>query len=274
VTHLFGKEPTQVPAEHASPLVQVEPSSQGVPSGLVVYSQVKPMGGGCSTQVPAPRHWPGGGQMIGSVPAQAPDWQTSTWVHVSPSLQGVPSGEGGSLQRPVPGSHVPASRHGPEGLQTTPVPPMQANVPPAVTPHASPWVQALLSLQGAPAAFCGLEHAPVRTSQTPTLWHWLSAVHTTAFEPWQAPEEHASVCVQAFPSLQGVPSGRGWGTQAPLTGLHALVLHASSKGEQSTGGRLSTQLPFARSQTLTPLQRLPSSQSPSAVQPQAGSGWD
>jgi hypothetical protein len=30
-------------------------------------------------------------------------------------------------------------------------------------------------------------------------------VHTTAFEPTQAPDWHASVCVHALPSLQAVP---------------------------------------------------------------------
>lgn len=71
-THLFGCVPAQAPPVHWSPDVQLVPSSHGVPSGLLGYEQVKPIGGGISMQAPGPWHWPGGGQMKGLPPTQAP----------------------------------------------------------------------------------------------------------------------------------------------------------------------------------------------------------
>jgi len=57
-----------------------------------------------------------------------------------------------------------------------------------------------------PSAFAGFEQAPVVVSHVPALWHWSDAVHVTEFEPTHTPNAHLSVCVQAFPSLQVVPS--------------------------------------------------------------------
>src|SRR5438132_14086674 len=53
--------------------------------------------------------------------------------------------------------------------------------------------------------FVGAEHTPVAGLQVPGSWHW-SAVQTTGFAPTQLPFWQASVCVQASPSLQAVPS--------------------------------------------------------------------
>jgi hypothetical protein len=67
-------------------------------------------------------------------------------------------------------------------------------------------VQAFPSLHAVPSVATGFEHAPLARSQVPTAWHWSEAVHVTGFEPVQVPALHVSVCVQASPSLQGVPS--------------------------------------------------------------------
>jgi hypothetical protein len=45
-------------------------------------------------------------------------------------------------------------------------------------------------------------------------------VHVTGFPPAQLPAWHVSLCVQALPSLQALPSGRAGFEQPPFNGLH------------------------------------------------------
>jgi hypothetical protein len=66
-------------------------------------------------------------------------------------------------------------------------------------------VQPLPSLQAVPSGACGFVHAPEAGSQTPR-WHWSLAVHVTGLVPVQVPFWQLSVCVQALPSSQLVPS--------------------------------------------------------------------
>ncbi len=56
----------------------------------------------------------------------APAWQVSVSVQAFPSLQAVPSGPAGFEQTPVAGSHVPATWHASDGVQTTGLEPTQA----------------------------------------------------------------------------------------------------------------------------------------------------
>jgi len=81
-------------------------------------------------------------------------------------------------------------------------------------------VHGLPSLQVVPSARAGFVHRPVPGSQVPAAWHWSCAVHVTGFEPAQIPEWHVSVCVQASPSLQVVPSGLGGFEHWPVDGSH------------------------------------------------------
>jgi hypothetical protein len=60
-------------------------------------------------------------------------------------------------------------------------------------------------------------------------------VHSVGFEPWQIPDEQRSVCVQAFPSLQPVPSGAFGLEQAPVPGLHTPARWQALMGEHTTG---------------------------------------
>ena len=53
---------------------------------------------------------------------QVPDWQVSVCVQALPSLQAVPFAAGGFEQRPVPVSHVPATWHWSDAVQTTGAP--------------------------------------------------------------------------------------------------------------------------------------------------------
>jgi hypothetical protein len=98
--------PVHPPARQASPVVQVRPSLQVVPSGLFGFEQV-PVAG---LQVPASWHWSAAKQVI-AVPEQLPLWQESFWVQALPSLQVVPFGLLGFEQTPVAVLHVPASWH-------------------------------------------------------------------------------------------------------------------------------------------------------------------
>jgi len=81
--------------------------------------------------------------------------------------------------------------------------------------HLSPVVHLSPSSQVVPLAFCtGVGQTPVAVLHAPAVWHW-SAVHTTGLLPVHTPALQVSVWVQAFPSLQVVPS---------VFGLHAVVL--------------------------------------------------
>ena len=79
-------------------------------------------------------------------------------------------------------------------------------------------MQALPSLQAVPFAAFGFEQRPVPVLHVPAMWHGSLAVQTTGFAPVQTPDWHVSVCVQALPSLQAVPSGLA-GFEHPDTGL-------------------------------------------------------
>src|SRR5262249_56620662 len=66
------------------------------------------------------------------------------------------------------------------------------------------------------SAFAGFEQTPVVASQVPTSWHWSVVVQVAGFAPTQAPAWQESLCVQAFPSLQLVPSAFAGFEQTPV----------------------------------------------------------
>src|SRR5712691_514515 len=84
--------------------------------------------------------------------------------------------------------------------------------------HWSVTVQAFPSSQAVPSGLAGLLHIPVVGSQVPASWHWSSAVQVTGLVPMHCPDSHASLCVQAFPSLQVVPSGFAGLLHIPVVG--------------------------------------------------------
>ena len=133
-------------------------------------------------------------------PPHVPAVHTSPPVQVFPVAQGVPLGFTGLEQTPVEGLHVPAVWHWSGVAHTTGFEPLQAPVW-----QVSVWVHAFPSLHGVPFAFAGLVQTPVDVLQVPTAWHWSDAIHTTGFEPTQAPVWQVSLWVQAFPSLHGDP---------------------------------------------------------------------
>src|SRR5213076_1167019 len=122
----------------------------------------------------------------------------SVCVQPLPSSQRAPLGRAGLLQVPDVGSQVPAVWHWSAAVHTTGSAPTQA---PAS--QVSLCVHALASLQLVPLGLAGLLQAPVAGLQTPAVWHWSAAVHTTGLAPTQMPASQASVCVQALPSSRG-----------------------------------------------------------------------
>jgi hypothetical protein len=64
----------------------------------------------------------------------------------------------------------------------------------------------------------GIEHAPVAGSQTPAVWHWSGAAHTTGLVPMHTPVWQVSARVQALPSSHVVPSAFVGLEQTPEVG--------------------------------------------------------
>jgi len=94
--------------------------------------------------------------------------------------------------------------------------------------HTPPWqvsvcVQAFPSLHAVPSALAGLEHVPVAGSQVPATWHWSEALQTAGLRPRHTSASQVSVCVQASPSSQVVPSPAGIPMQRPASQLSPVV---------------------------------------------------
>jgi hypothetical protein len=143
-----------VPATQVSPRVQALPSSQAAPSATGCEAEQVPLD---RSQVRARWHWSRAGQSASLEQAQLlaagvqrPARQASPVVQARPSSQGAPSSAGGSEQRPLAGSQVPATRHGPAGVQVTGLAPRQAP-----DWQASAWVHASASSQAVPSALAG-----------------------------------------------------------------------------------------------------------------------
>src|SRR5213083_2475679 len=209
--HTTGLAPTQAPAWQVSLCVHALASLQLVPLGLAGLLQTPDAG----SQVPAVWHWLAAVHTAGLAPTQAPAWQVSVCVQAFPSSHDAPSSLAGLLQAPVAGLQVPAAWHWSVAVHTRGFPPTQA---PAS--QVSVCVQGLPSSHGAPLSLGGLVQPPDAGLQTPPVWHWSVAVHTTGFPPTQAPAWQVSVCVQAFPSLHAVPSSAFGFEQVPVAGLH------------------------------------------------------
>src|SRR5947207_1121263 len=159
-----------------------------------------------------------------------PASQASVCVHALASSQRAASGLAGLLQTPGAGSQVPAVWHWSAAVHTTGFAPTQA---PAW--QVSLCVHALASLQLVPLDLAGLLQAPDAGLQTPAVWHWSAAVHTTGLAPTQMPASQASVCVQALPSSQGAPSSLAGLLQTPDAGLQTPTVWHWSAAVHTTG---------------------------------------
>ena len=150
-------------------------------------------------------------------------------MHVFPSSQLAPLAFVGFVHVPLEGSQSPAEWHWSCAVQVTAVP---VQAPPW---QASAVVQALPSLQVVPSDLFGFVQAPVDGLHDPATWHWSCAAQVTGFPPLQIPPWQVSVCVQALPSLQLVPSAIGGFEHAPLEGLQVPAVWHWSCAAQVTG---------------------------------------
>jgi hypothetical protein len=96
-------------------------------------------------------------------------------------------------------------------------------------------LQAFPSLQLVLSGTAGFEQAPVMGSQVPALWQASAAAQTTGEPPKQAPAWQLSSCVQALPSLQGLPLTETGYVQAPVVGSHEPASWHASGTAQATG---------------------------------------
>jgi len=204
--------PPQTPAVQVSPVRQLFPSKQPVPSGAagLVHPPVD------GSHDPATWQLSLAWQVIGAAPVQAPATHWSTRVQGLPSSHDAPSAAAGLVQAPVEGLQIPAVWQVSDAAQVTGLAPV--HMPEA---HRSTWVQALLSSQVVPSAAGGLVHAPVEGLHVPATWQASDAVQPTGLAPTHAPATHWSTWVQAFPSLHEVPSATGMLEQTPVVGSHA-----------------------------------------------------
>src|SRR5437762_11837663 len=105
---------------------------------------------------------------------------------------------------------------------------------PVQTPalQTSPSVLASPSSQGLPSGVTGFEQVALSGSQTPASWHWSWAVQTTGLTAVHVPPWQVSLCVQASPSLQPVPSALAGFEHRPVAGLRERAAwHWSGAGQ-------------------------------------------
>src|SRR5947207_2792506 len=220
-----------MPASQASVCVQALPSSHGAPSSLAGLLQTPDAG----LQTPTAWHWSAAVHTTGLAPTQMPASQASVCVQALPSSHGAPSSLAGLLQTPDAGLQTPTVWHWSAVVHTTGLAPAQM---PAS--QASVCVQALPSSHGAPSSLAGLLQTPDAGLQTPTVWHWSAAVHTTGFAPTQAPAAQVPLCLQASPLSQGVPSSCAGSEQVPVDGLHVPAAWHWSEGVHTTAVPIQT----------------------------------
>src|SRR5205807_2018129 len=96
-------------------------------------------------------------------------------------------------------------------------------------------VQKRPSSQAVPSAWFGLEQAPFAGLQTPATWHWSRAVQMTGLAPMQLPAWQVSVCVQASPSEQALPSALSGLEQVPFAGSQTPAAWHWSRAAHTTG---------------------------------------
>src|SRR3989441_129540 len=154
------------------------------------------------------------------------------------AVQSLQPASAGLEQLPVAGSHGPATWHWSGAVQVTGLLPTQLPLG-----QVSVCVQSLPSLQGVPLVAVGVEQLPVAGLHVPATWHWSRAVQVTGLLPTQLPLWQVSVCVQALPSVHGVPFVAAGEEQLPVAGVHVPATWHWSRAVQVTG-LLPTQLPL------------------------------
>jgi hypothetical protein len=220
----------QAPDEHTSPAVQAFESVHGVESATAVCTQ--PDAGSQDSVVQA---FPSSLQDTGLPATQVPDEQASPLVQALSSLHGVESATA-TERHPEAGSHDSAVQAFPSSAHETAAPGVHE---PAT--QRSLVVQALESEHGVESG-TATERQPIAGSHDSAVQAFPSSPQSTAVPATQLPVEHASPEVQAFSSLQLVPSARTGCVHSPLAGRHVPTPWQSSIAAQETGLE-PTQLP-------------------------------
>merc|ERR1719171_1569178 len=176
-------------------------------------------------------------------PPQEPKVQTSSLVNWFPSSHSVPS--------EACGLHSPASWHESRAVQVTSAqrysPPHSTCCVPeesALTLQTSFTLSESSSSQVEPSALSGSLHSPVKSSQTPTSWHWSLAEQVTptqSFSPMQTPApSHLSFFVYPLLSSQLSPDPLKETAQTPVCLSQLPGLWQSLEASQVTSAHLST----------------------------------
>ncbi len=137
------------------------------------------------------------------VPPRPPSTAVQVPASHCPREQGAPSGLAGLVHPPLAVMQLPATWHSSMGVQVTGSPERQMpfmQVSPVV--HGSPLEQ------GAPSVDWTAWQVPVEGSQV-LVTSQAPGVQTTGLLPTHTPAMQRSVCVQASPSSQSVPSDLG-----------------------------------------------------------------
>src|SRR3989454_515672 len=221
-----GLLPTQLPLWQVSVCVQALPSVHGVPFVAVGGEQL-PVAG---SHVPATWHWSRAVQVTGLLPTQLPLWQVSVCVQLFFLMLRRPPISARLPYPPLSRSHVPATWHWSRAVQVTGLLPTQLPLW-----QVSVCVQGLPSVHGVPFVAVGLEQLPVAGLHVPATWHWSRTVQVTGVLPTQLPLWQGTVCVQALPSVQGVPSALAGLLQAPVTGSQVPAVWHWSEAVHTTG---------------------------------------
>src|SRR5437870_2230688 len=100
--------------------------------------------------------------------------------------------------------------------------------------HA-PVLQTWFAPQSVPFAAAGFVHDPVIGLHAPPTWQASRGAQATRLLPVHVPAWHASVCVQALPSLHVVPSGAAGLEHAPVDGSHVPATWHASAAVHVTG---------------------------------------
>jgi hypothetical protein len=133
-----------------------------------------------------------------------------------------PASDGPSSPASSTGAQLPLPSQAPVGHEA----PASSAAPLEQTPlaHEGPCAHAVPATHEVPSGADGFEHAPDVGSHVPATWQESEAAHVTGLVPVHVPVKHWSVCVQALPSLQVVPSDalglEHWplvGSQLPTT---------------------------------------------------------
>jgi hypothetical protein len=153
-----------------------------------------------------------------AAPVHAPAWQVSFSVHALPSVHAVPFATAVFVQLPEVESHASAV----QVLLSL----QFLAAPAAQTPdwHVSLSVHALPSEHTVPFVIATFAQTPVVVLQASVV-HVLPSLQSFAVPAVQVPDLHVSLIVQAFPSVQVVPSADAGLEQLPVAGSHRSSVH-------------------------------------------------